>query len=206
MTRGRIEAICRSRKGRQVATSSAFGFRLSGGSALHDVRDVDVRPAAVEALLDHLVELRAGGAHEGFALAVLFTAGAFADEHDLGVRPADAEHDALPLFREAAAGAPVEVRPDRVERFGGGRAGSRPRRPGQEVGEAPEQAQAGGELGAEAALRPAPVWSRHQRSVELQRGAQVLFPAAATRRMRGGGRQRRRRPPRASASIRAPGG
>ena len=67
-----------------------------------DVRDVDVGASEPDAG-EQLVEELAGLADEGEALLVLVEARRLADEHQVGVRVADAEHDLRAPFGEPAA-------------------------------------------------------------------------------------------------------
>ncbi len=62
--------------------------------ALDDVGDVDLLALETDRA-DHLVELLPGAADERLALRVLVGARPLADEHQVGVRIADTEHDAL---------------------------------------------------------------------------------------------------------------
>ena len=129
-----------------------FRVAVPGGRHFTMLAMYHLAPAAVEALFDHLGEEPAGAPDEGFPLAVLVAARAFADEHEVGAGVADAEHDGAAVFREAAAGAVAEVVADRRQRFGRGfAAGGGPGRgeSGEEVRETAEQAEAGGEFGAE---------------------------------------------------------
>ena len=78
------------------------GIAVAGRAALDDVRDVDLGAGKPDAL-EQLVEELAGLTHEGVALLVLVKARRLADEHQVGVRVADAEHDLCAPFGEPAA-------------------------------------------------------------------------------------------------------
>ena len=74
---------------------------VPGRAALQDVRDEDV--AALQSDPgEQLVEQLARLADERQSLLVLVEAGRLADEHQLGVRVAGAEHHLRPSLREAA--------------------------------------------------------------------------------------------------------
>ena len=61
------------------------------------------QPFVDKETLEHIVEQLAGRADKRLAETVLLLAGAFADEQNLGVNIADAEHDIAPLFAQCAA-------------------------------------------------------------------------------------------------------
>ena len=83
-------------------------------SALDDVRDVDV--GAVEPDPgEQLVEQLAGLADERDPLLVLVEARALADEHQVGVRAADSEHDLRAALGEPAARAARDLARERFE-------------------------------------------------------------------------------------------
>ena len=77
---------------------------VAGRPALEDVRDVDVAARHPD-LREQLLEQLPGLADERQALLVLVEARRLADEHQVGVRIAGAEHDLRPPLREPAAGA-----------------------------------------------------------------------------------------------------
>ena len=70
------------------------GDAVAGGAALDDVADEDLL-AGVAHGGDHLGEELSGAADEGEALFVFIGAGAFADEHDVGVDGALSGHGVL---------------------------------------------------------------------------------------------------------------
>src|SRR5215211_5325612 len=82
--------------------------------ALVDVADVDVLPVQADALQQAVEEL-ARGADEGDALAVLVEPGGLADEHQLGVGVALAEHHLGAALVQAAAGAAGGLGGDRLQ-------------------------------------------------------------------------------------------
>ena len=112
----------------QVSHSSRSGRAVARRAALDDVGDVNVGPLQAHRL-DHLVQQLPGAADEGFALLVFVGAGAFADEHQLSARVADAEHDLLaPVLVQLAAGAVfAKFFADDAQRGGGIVWHSRPR-------------------------------------------------------------------------------
>ena len=87
-----------------LAGLDLVGLRIAvpGRPALEHVRDVHVPPGQADALEQPVEEL-ACRADERVALLVLVEAGRLADEHELGVRVADAVDDLRPALREAAA-------------------------------------------------------------------------------------------------------
>ncbi len=84
-------------------------------AALHDVGDVHVVAREAHAL-DELGEELAGATDEGLALEVFLLARALADEQQVGVGTADAEHHLRPPRRELAQFAPGGDRLDCGER------------------------------------------------------------------------------------------
>ena len=102
ITRGWIRSIFVSSHGRQTSISSGWGSRLPGGRQQQDVVDEDVVAAEADAL-EQLAEELARAADERQPGAVLLGAGRLADEHQVGVRVAGAEHDLGAGLRERAA-------------------------------------------------------------------------------------------------------
>ena len=80
----------------------AEGVAVPGRAALDDVRDIDHAAVQVDHP-EHVVQELPRGADEGLALQILLLAGALADEHELGVFPADAEDQIVPRAAERAA-------------------------------------------------------------------------------------------------------
>jgi hypothetical protein len=77
-------------------------------ATLYDVADIDLTPGDPEALLDHRGQQLPCTPHEGESASVLFCAGAFPDEHQVGVRVAVAEYDLGAGFGQLAATAIAE--------------------------------------------------------------------------------------------------
>ena len=93
----------------------AFGRAIAGRAAFHDVRDVDLFAAQSHGL-DHVVEQLSGAPDERLSLRIFIRARAFADEHQVRMRIADAEDDLLaPLLVKLAAGAIAEIFADQLE-------------------------------------------------------------------------------------------
>src|SRR5262245_6846039 len=88
---------------------------IAGRPALDDVRDVDLL-ARIADRADHLVELLTGASDERLAARVLVGPGALADEHQSGVRIADAEDDVRARLAELAPPAIPELLPHLLER------------------------------------------------------------------------------------------
>ena len=87
----------------------AFWRAIAGRAAFHDVGDVDILAADAHGF-DHVVEQLSGATDEGLALCVFVGSGAFADEHQVGVRIADAEDNLLAaLLVKLAAGTVAEI-------------------------------------------------------------------------------------------------
>ena len=82
--------------------------------ALEHVGDVDVTALEPDPG-EQLVEQLAGLADERVALLVLVEAGRLADEHQVGLRVADAEDDLRAALREAAARAARDLARERLE-------------------------------------------------------------------------------------------
>jgi hypothetical protein len=101
-TVGSISSTCRKRCDSQA-------------SALEDVRDVDLGALKTDAG-EELVEQLSRLADERVALLVLVEARRLADEHQVGVRVAGAEHDLRSPLREAAARASRDLFGERCER------------------------------------------------------------------------------------------
>src|ERR1019366_10759990 len=94
-----------------------LGRTVPGRTTLHDVCDIYLL-ARDPHRFDHVVEKLAGTAHEGFALLVFIGSGAFADEHEFGLRIAHAEYDLLAsLLVERAARAVAQVFANDLERL-----------------------------------------------------------------------------------------
>ena len=105
-TRGATSSSWRSSHGRHEAISSAWGVAVAGRATLHHVGDVNAPVAAHPQLLGHeTVEELARAAHEGQTLTVLLGTGALADDHQVGVGVAGAEHDLGATLGQPAAGA-----------------------------------------------------------------------------------------------------
>ena len=100
----------------RLAGLDLVGHRVAvpGRAALDDVRHVDVGALEPDAG-EQLVEELPGLADEREALLVLVEAGRLADEHEVGVRVADAEHDLRAALGEPAAGAARRLLLQRVE-------------------------------------------------------------------------------------------
>ena len=113
-TLGSTSRIWASSQGRQAAISSGCGSRFWGGRLFTTFADIDVLAAEADAFQEAVEEL-AGGADEGEALAVLVEAGGLADEHQVGVGVALAEHDLGAALVEAAAGAAGGLGGDRLQ-------------------------------------------------------------------------------------------
>src|SRR5205085_1966605 len=103
---------------------------VSGRSALEDVADVHVLAAQAD-LAEHRGQKLAGGSHERLALLVLVIPGSLSDEHDVGLRTPDTEHDL-----GAAVGQPAlrAGRRDPAELLERHRHGSRPSRMSRTAG------------------------------------------------------------------------
>lgn len=80
------------------------GVAVFRRAALYHVGDIDFAAIQVDQL-QHIVQQLAGTAHKGFALQILLLARALTDEHDLGLRIADAEHHVGARFTQSAAAA-----------------------------------------------------------------------------------------------------
>ncbi len=95
MTRGRIDVDLLEEERLARRHFVGLGIAVARRPALDDVRDVDV--GALEAdRLDDLRQQLPGASDERLALEVLVGARRLADEHELRVRVADAEHDLPP--------------------------------------------------------------------------------------------------------------
>ena len=81
---------------------------VSWRAALYDVCDIYLRAVKVDHF-EHVVKQVTGGPDKGHALLVLLLAGTLADEHDLRLLAADAEHKIAPRLaqRTGAAGGTV---------------------------------------------------------------------------------------------------
>ena len=111
MTFGWIASICWNRNGSHVRDLVRLGIAVARRTALDHVGDVDLVARQVHRL-DHLRQQLARAADERDPLDVLVGARRLADEHQIGVRIADAEHDLLApsvcsLQREQSA--PISV-------------------------------------------------------------------------------------------------
>ena len=84
----------------QAPISAGSGSRFWGRPALDHIGDIDLLPIQADGGEELFQEL-AGRANEGTALAVFLGAGAFADEHQLGVGRA--------LAGDGTGAAPMEV-------------------------------------------------------------------------------------------------
>ena len=78
-----------------------LGVAVAGRAALHDVGDVHVVAGETDPL-DELRQQLSGASHERLSLEVLLLAGAFTDEQEVGIGPADAEHHLRTPGRELA--------------------------------------------------------------------------------------------------------
>src|SRR5205823_7447642 len=106
------------------------GVAVAGRPALEDVADVDVLPAKAD-LTEHRGQELPGGADERLTLPVLVVAGSLADEHHVGLRVPDAEHDLGAAGRQAALRAGRRDPAELLERH---RHGSRPSRNSRTAG------------------------------------------------------------------------
>src|SRR5205823_2767891 len=88
--------------------------------ALDHVGDVHVAAAQSHAAGDDLGQQLAGAADERFALAIFLLSRAFADEHELRLGLADAEHDLRASRAELAAATIADLVADRAQRVLGG--------------------------------------------------------------------------------------
>ena len=93
-----IASIWRNRNGSQLFDFVRLGIAIARRAALDDVGDVHVLARQADRL-DDLGQQLAGAADERLALLVLVRARRLADEHQVGVRVADAEHDLLAAQR-----------------------------------------------------------------------------------------------------------
>ena len=97
-----------------------LGIPVARRPALDHVGDVDILPLHPDRLDDFRQQLT-GTAHERLALDVFVRARRLADEHQVGARVPDAEHDLLPAERvQLAARAVADVVADGLQRVGGG--------------------------------------------------------------------------------------
>src|SRR5206468_644009 len=83
-------------------------FAISGRATFNDVQDKDLL-ALQSHPRDHLVQQITGAADERAALEVFVFAGAFADEHNLGVGIAFAEDRVRSLLAQPAARAALDL-------------------------------------------------------------------------------------------------
>jgi hypothetical protein len=110
-----ITSICWNRNGSQVSTSPVLRR-----AALDDVRDVDVIPLQIDRF-DDLGQKLPGPPDKWNPLQVFVGAWRFADEHQIGIRVADAEHDLLPAERMKLAARAVRPYLQLDDRQGVGR-------------------------------------------------------------------------------------
>ncbi len=109
MTFGLMTSICWNRNGSHVVDFVRLRIAVLRRAALDDVRDVDVLAREVDRF-DDLRQQLAGAADERDALHVLVGARRLADEHQVRVGIADAEHDLLAPERvQLAARAVADV-------------------------------------------------------------------------------------------------
>ena len=131
ITRGRISIELAVEPRRARVDLLGLRIAVARRPALHDVGDVHVGALQADAL-DELRQQLPGAPDERFALQVFLLARAFADEHEVGVGPPDAEDDLRAPRRELAQRAVVRERRDLGE-GGHGRVGGM-RRGGQRHG------------------------------------------------------------------------
>src|SRR5262249_26090318 len=89
---------------------------VAGRPTLDDVADIDIAARDSQTLFDHRGQQLPGASHERQPGSILFGAGAFSDEHQVGGRVAVSEHDLGALLAKATSLAVSEHTANGLER------------------------------------------------------------------------------------------